>query len=502
MNEDLTPHMQQRVQFLHRYASALERGDIDAVAAVLHEAEGDHVLDRIILEMNAVYQDEDHIALDLADVAQVHNLLFNLLLSQGTTGKATVQALSLRRNIPFLPQRRKGTKERAQQDMKIQPELSPSFPENRDTPTGLSTRPHRWRVLVQTLAAVIVVAALLGSFLILFAALHTGTGHQGSSNASWSIVKSPNPLPGRHILSAVAAISTHDAWAVGDSKAAGIGSPFQALIEHWNGASWNVVKSPNPGSDVNILRGVTAISANDVWAVGSYISGGISGPTRTLIEHWNGASWSVVESPSPGAHGNALGGVSAISANDVWAVGGSDTFQGQNDVSQTLIEHWNGRNWSVVQSPNLGKGDALRGVSAISANDVWTVGFNAGSSDTSTQVLIEHWNGVRWSLVTSPGPGESGGLSGVSAISANDVWAVGYTSVLQRTAGGKSNTVWKPLIEHWNGRSWSVVQSPLLTDGGILSGAAAALANYVWAVGNVGNGAVPLNEKTLTELYH
>src|SRR5579859_3924011 len=458
MNEDLTPHMQQRVQFLHRYASALERGDIDAVAAVLHEAEGDHVLDRIILEMNAVYQDEDHIALDLADVAQVHNLLFNLLLSQGTTGKATVQALSLRRNIPFLPQRRKGTKERAQQDMKIQPELSPSFPENRDTPTGLSTRPHRWRVLVQTLAAVIVVAALLGSFLILFAALHTGTGHQGSSNASWSIVKSPNPLPGRHILSAVAAISTHDAWAVGDSKAAGIGSPFQALIEHWNGASWNVVKSPNPGSDVNILRGVTAISANDVWAVGSYISGGISGPTRTLIEHWNGASWSVVESPSPGAHGNALGGVSAISANDVWAVGGSDTFQGQNDVSQTLIEHWNGRNWSVVQSPNLGKGDALRGVSAISANDVWTVGFNAGSSDTSTQVLIEHWNGVRWSLVTSPGPGESGGLSGVSAISANDVWAVGYTSVLQRTAGGKSNTVWKPLIEHWNGRSWSVVK--------------------------------------------
>src|SRR5437764_621866 len=54
---------------------------------------------------------------------------------------------------------------------------------------------------------------------------------------------------------------------------------------------WSVVSSPNVGTSSNVLNGVAVVSANDVWAVG-YYSGG------TLIEHWDGTSWSVVPSPN------------------------------------------------------------------------------------------------------------------------------------------------------------------------------------------------------------
>jgi hypothetical protein len=36
-------------------------------------------------------------------------------------------------------------------------------------------------------------------------------------------------------------------------------------------------------------------------------------------------------------------GAAAVTSNDVWAVGW--------DLSKSIIEHWNGRRWSVVPSP-------------------------------------------------------------------------------------------------------------------------------------------------------
>src|SRR5204862_547524 len=103
------------------------------------------------------------------------------------------------------------------------------------------------------------------------------------------------------------------------------------------------------GSRSSYLSGVAAVSANDIWAVGG-----------SLIEHWDGSNWSVVPSPSPSAGYSNLYGVAAVSANDVWAVGSSGY-----DPFQTLTEHWNGRSWSVVPSPNPGIYSQLNGVAAV-----------------------------------------------------------------------------------------------------------------------------------------
>ena len=239
-------------------------------------------------------------------------------------------------------------------------------------------------------------------------------------DGTWKIVSSPNVGTGTYgnQLNGVAMVSANDVWAVGFSPHPS-GTPQyirQTLIEHWNGSNWSVVSSPNPaGKTYVVLNGVDAISANDIWAVGH--SGDPSSiPLQTLTMHWDGKSWSIIPSPSPGTYnGNVLTAVSAISSNDVWAVGWYQSGQtGQEGGALTM--HWDGANWTVVPNPSRW---TLHGVMAISSNDVWAVGEQS----------ILHWNGTNWSTVSfPPPPGDSyQTLRGISATSASDIWAVGYS---------------------------------------------------------------------------
>src|SRR5205823_6322194 len=143
----------------------------------------------------------------------------------------------------------------------------------------------------------------------------------------------------------------------------------QTLLEHWNGSTWSLVSSPNPSTLYSAFSGIAAVSANDVWAVGLYADDS-TGNDQALVAHWNGSNWSIVLSPNTGVYRIALYGVAAISANDVWAVG----YYSNNGVygGQTLVEHWNGSSWTIVPSPNPGRlNNFLNAVAAVSANDVW-----------------------------------------------------------------------------------------------------------------------------------
>src|SRR4029079_2541137 len=97
----------------------------------------------------------------------------------------------------------------------------------------------------------------------------------------------------------------------------------------------------------------SAVSANDVWAVGYYISGGVA---RTLTEHWDGKTWAVVSSPNSTNDDSFLEGVAAISANNVWAVGGYGLSTDARS-RRSLIEHWDGVQWSIVPGLNPGAGN-------------------------------------------------------------------------------------------------------------------------------------------------
>ncbi len=300
-----------------------------------------------------------------------------------------------------------------------------------------------------------------------------------SSCGSWNVVPSPNGtnnMNNDNTLSGVATISATDIWAVGDYTLNIYHYSFQTLIEHWNGTNWSIVPSPNVPTLNNILNGVTAISATDIWAVGDTFSETQEGAS-TLVEHWDGTTWSIIPSPSPIEY-SGFSGVAAISATDIWAVGSGREPNYGNEGVGLLIEHWNGSQWSVVPSPtSIG---TLNSVTAISTNNVWAVGMTGSGPSAS---LIEHWDGTQWSIVQHPDPPERRvELRGVAAVSATNIWAVG--------SYGSNNFAAATLFEHWNGKKWNIVPGVPKPRGVVLTSVAVLSPTNIWAVGGIGVGTI------------
>jgi hypothetical protein len=300
---------------------------------------------------------------------------------------------------------------------------------------------------------------------------------QHFDGSAWRIVPSPNVPNDTHSeLYAVSAASADDVWAVGGTHDGTL--PSRTLIQHWNGTRWTIVPSPSPANQLNELRGVAALSANDVWAVG-YTSGiETQEPIDTLILHWDGVSWTRVESPNITGGANELFGIAAISANDIWSVG----YAGGAPLSM----HWNGSTWSIAPMrvrPGLG-GEWLAAVSGSASNDVWAVGTGRGFFTNRPSATIRHWDGTRWkekvcyaASSSNPPPGYEGEggpdayLTGVSAVASNDVWAVG--------ASGSG-----PLILHWDGSAWTTVTHPrAFPNSAVLRAVATSSEGGAWSAG-------------------
>jgi hypothetical protein len=177
------------------------------------------------------------------------------------------------------------------------------------------------------------------------------------------------------------------------------------------------------------------------------------------------SDWDVVLSDDTSSRRNVLAGVDALSDSNAWAVG----YHGKNGTDP-LIEHWNGKRWRIKTSPAInGSAVELYGVSTASPQAIWAVGR---ISRSQTHPLIERWDGNVWSVEPIA---VDGYLTAVSAVSPTDVWAVG-----QRTGS-------RTLAMHFDGKDWSVVPSPSPGTGvyafNLLAGVSAASDSDVWAVG-------------------
>jgi hypothetical protein len=303
-----------------------------------------------------------------------------------------------------------------------------------------------------------------------------------------------------HLLGA-AEIAANDVWAAGRSRNSNAGDPpFQTLIERWNGTSWVAISSPNSGALSSELWDVAGTSSNDVWAVGDYqlaVTGGSI--WQTLIEHWNGANWSIIPSPNvPSSTGNnILEAVTALSATNAWAAGEYHPTPGS--AYATLIEHWDGASWSVVPGPPNVPGttgdNILLKIAGVSSNDLWAVGWADQTLSTATnpsksQTLAAHWNGASWSLVTSQNVTGDDAFFAVNAVTGQgNVWAVG---------GSYAGTTEQPLLERWNGSSFAVVATASQPGQAGLYDVIAVSPNDVWVSGFSGNAGA---FRTLTENY-
>src|SRR4051794_29874522 len=227
----------------------------------------------------------------------------------------------------------------------------------------------------------------------------TGALTEHWDGSGWTTVLGPDARFQDETLNGVVDIAPSDAWAVGRVKQTGYsgGTP---LILHWDGSSWQTITPPS--GVTGELRAVSGDGLGGAWAVGD------DGHGHPLALRCDLATCAPVSVPQVGAVGR-LRGIKAFAQDDVWAVG--DTGNG------TLVVHWSGAGWSVVPSPNPDPFvNVLDAVGGVAGNDLWAVGHQSrNKADTGvppgTRTLSLHWNGTNWSPVDTPNVGDNNSLS-------------------------------------------------------------------------------------------
>jgi hypothetical protein len=246
-------------------------------------------------------------------------------------------------------------------------------------------------------------------------------------------------------LEAVAATSAANAWAVGD-----LGQQGTPLIVHWNGTKWSRVRAGAPAGTE--LRAVAASSPGNAWALGqTYPPVGVR--PRSVILHWNGRAWRQV--PSPAQSGAYLNSVSVTSSANAWIVGLYFASANRSAGSTRPIAlHWNGSAWRRVPV-SAGAAAELTGVSATSASNAWAVGGFASSGPNRAAGFVLHWDGSSWSRVPSA-PASAGQPIAVAATATDYAWlADSATGSEFAWPGGR-------VAGLWNGRDWTAVPIPLV----------------------------------------
>jgi hypothetical protein len=179
------------------------------------------------------------------------------------------------------------------------------------------------------------------------------------NGSSWSTASPAGALSGfAGTLNSVSCIDLTDCWAVGFTPSSSGGGADVTFILQWNGDGWILDTSPNDttggpvGDLLNRLNGVWCTSTSNCWAVGVFND---DSANQNLFEQWNGTSWSEVvataaNNSTGGENNNQLNAVTCTGAGNCWAVG--HFFPPQGGFKQTLIDQWDGTSWTLVSSPN------------------------------------------------------------------------------------------------------------------------------------------------------
>jgi hypothetical protein len=232
------------------------------------------------------------------------------------------------------------------------------------------------------------------------------------------------------------------------------GSVNQTLIENYNGTSWTITPSPNQtgagGALNNQLNGVACTAINNCWATGRYVDG----TNHTLALHWDGASWTIVSTPNLVA-GSVLLGVQCLSAIQCYALGYGRTSP--TNPQQAIIEAYDGTNWTIAVwtntlSNNNTAANELLSLSCVDSSHCWAVGWQTLRGVRLTAIVT--YNGTNWSVVPSP-PNQTGAtendLSSISCTSSTSCLVVGY----YKSAG----RIYQTLSEYYDGTSWTIIPS-------------------------------------------
>jgi hypothetical protein len=256
------------------------------------------------------------------------------------------------------------------------------------------------------------------------AGVGAATGSAGATG--WTAVPHAQPLAGAGVLHGVAC-DTAECVAVG-----AVGNSTFAELRV--GSAWERVPAPAVNGAVrSLLEGVACGGPHTCVAVGSWMSA--SNRVSALVEHWDGARWTVVPSANNAGTNTSLSGVWCGAPSSCVAVGTADT--------KTLIERWNGATWTVEASANPTRNqsvNSLTGVTCPAADVCFAVGTESMDGNDDAVALVERWDGTHWTVVpsASPADGNYASFSSVQCVGPHDCIAVG-------------NADYRPLIDRWDG---------------------------------------------------
>lgn len=220
------------------------------------------------------------------------------------------------------------------------------------------------------------------------------------------------------VLGSVHALATDDVYAAGWFQSQDPSIPPTAYVLHYDGASWTTATSWRGTGFLDLW----AASTGEVFAVG----------WAGAIARWDGTAWSFLDAGSDAD----LAGVTGGAADDVYAVGTTDSGPNQRGV----ILHWDGTAWTEVAGYLNAQFD---GVARAPDGTVFVVGREVGGSP---RVAIVSGHGESWQpMPYSPG----GWLRDAWAFAADDVFAVGATPF-----GAAA-------LYHYDGVDWSQVRTEL-----------------------------------------
>ncbi|ADI10860.1 hypothetical protein SBI_07740 [Streptomyces bingchenggensis BCW-1] len=189
------------------------------------------------------------------------------------------------------------------------------------------------------------------------------------------------------------------------------------------GPGWNLVQTaPLPQSYDIRFNDVDASSPSNAIVGGDYAeqAGGV------VTQRWNGRDWKSVIAPVPrGSLSAGFLSVDTRAPDDAWGAGWAEVPVTDDNFRHVgLLEHWDGTRWEEQKLPDVGAGESggwtLNGVTALAADDVWAVGSTYGA-----EPLLLHYGGTRWSKAPAPDTGARGGLNAVASGPDGQVWAVG-----------------------------------------------------------------------------
>lgn len=169
-------------------------------------------------------------------------------------------------------------------------------------------------------------------------------------------------------------IATDNVWAVGAGAGAG-------EIWTWNGSAWSAHSTP---AGTNDFYGIWALDASNVWVVGSIYAGATD---NARIWKWDGASWST--ELTLGVANQRFYAIWGADANNIWVGGWGSTT--------SLLQYWNGATWTDIRSTLDTPDIAIYGLTGASASAVWACGQEYGAYNGR----VQYWNGAAWASVAT-----------------------------------------------------------------------------------------------------